>query len=305
MSKNITPDTYREKDYDPENLLNSEFIISGKYRSFLLPPITSFAFENLFYVQSFGIFDYDKGSYTRRSNFSSFLILYTYSGKGVVEYNEKRIILEEEDGIFIDCKKIHYYEALEKWEVGVLHIRGGILPVLYEQYENYENFAFHESVTGRFHRYLEQLLSIYDSPSLNRDLRASHCIDGMIVHLMTLAAKINIPAGEIPQNVQKAMKYMEDNFSQHITLDTLSLLTNTNKFHLSKEFKKYTGFSPGDYLITLRINRAKILLKTTSLPAIKISYEVGIHDINNFNYHFKNKVGMTPIGYRNSSEFIV
>ena len=61
LSKNITPEMYKEKSYDPENLLNSEFVISGRYDSFPIPPITSFALENLLYAQSFGIFDYDTG----------------------------------------------------------------------------------------------------------------------------------------------------------------------------------------------------------------------------------------------------
>ena len=63
------------------------------------------------------------------------------------------------------------------------------------------------------------------------------------------------------------MKHMEQQFMEDISLDTLAELTRTNKYHLSKEFKRYTGFSPHDYLIWLRINQAKILLKTTNLPA--------------------------------------
>ena len=75
------------------------------------------------------------------------------------------------------------------------------------------------------------------------------------------------------------MKHMEQHYMNAIALDDLAELTGTNKFHLSKEFKRYTGFSPHDYLIWLRINQAKILLKTTTLPASKISHQVGIHDI--------------------------
>lgn len=74
----------------------------------------------------------------------------------------------------------------------------------------------------------------------------------------------------IPKSVQQAMKHMEQQFMEDISLDTLAELTRTNKYHLSKEFKRYTGFSPHDYLIWLRINQAKILLKTTNLPATKL-----------------------------------
>ena len=101
------------------------------------------------------------------------------------------------------------------------------------------------------------------------------------------------------------MKYMEENYSEQISLDDLAKLTNTNKFHLAKEFKRYTSFSPHDYLIQLRINQARLLLRNTTLPAVKIAYEVGIYDINNFNYLFKKRIGKTPIQYRNSPNFMV
>ena len=97
---------------------------------------------------------------------------------------------------------------------------------------------------------------------------------------------------------------MENNYTQKLTLDYLAEFACMNKYYLSKEFKKYTGFSPNDYLISLRINRAKQLLEGSSLPASKIAHEVGIHDINNFTNLFKKKTGMTPIQYRTTAQEI-
>ena len=109
----------------------------------------------------------------------------------------------------------------------------------------------------------------------------------------------------VPDSIQHAMKHLESHYRQNISLDDLAETTRMNKYHLAKEFKRYTGFSPHDYLIWIRINQAKILLRSTNLPANKIAHEVGIHDINNFNYLFKKKVGMTPIQYRNSADYIL
>ena len=92
---------------------------------------------------------------------------------------------------------------------------------------------------------------------------------------------------------------------ESISLDRMAEMTNTSKYHLSKEFKRYTGFSPHDYLISIRIEQAQILLKSTTLPASKICHMVGVHDINNFNYLFKKKVGKTPIQFRNSPDILL
>ena len=304
-SRQISDAALKSGKYDPENLVNSDFYIVGSADAFRPVPITAYARENLFYMQAFTVFGYRKGSFTRRQNFHSFLILYTLSGIGRVEYGGQTTELHAGDGMFIDCRKPHYYEAAEDWKVAVFHFRGPLAEHYSEEYEKMGQLCFHEEFTGRFARYLEQILEIYDSPQLYRDLRASHAIDGMLLYLVIQASKVAIQRQNVPRFVQQAMKHMEENFAQPISLDFLAELTQTNKFHLVKEFKHYTGFSPNDYLIWIRINQAKLLLKTTTLPAVKIAHSVGIHDINNFNYLFKKRVGTTPIRYRNNGDYIL
>ena len=304
-SRQVSDETLKSGKYDPENLANSEFYIVGSTDAFRPVPITAFAKEQLFYMQAFTIFHYRRGSYTRRQNFKSFLVLYTYEGSGLVEYCGKQLALQPGDGILIDCRKPHYYEAVEDWKVAVLHLYGPLAEHYSEEYQKSGQLVFHEEITGRFHRYLEQLLEIYDSPSLHRDLRAHHSIDGLMLYLTVLSSNLAIHKQDVPKFIQQAMKYMEQHYMEAISLDDLAAITGINKFHLSKEFKRYTGFSPHDYLIWFRINQAKILLKTTTLPATKTAHAVGIHDINNFNYLFKNRVGMTPIQYRNSADYIL
>ena len=304
-SRQISDAALKSGKYDPENLVNSDFYIVGSADAFRPVPITAYARENLFYMQAFTVFGYRKGSFTRRQNFHSFLILYTLSGVGQVEYGGQTTELHAGDGMLIDCRKPHYYKAAEDWKVAVFHFRGPLAEHYSEEYEKMGQLRFHEEFTGRFARYLEQILEIYDSPQLYRDLRASHAIDGMLLYLVIQASKVAIQRQNVPRFVQQAMKHMEENFAQPISLDSLAELTQTNKFHLAKEFKRYIGFSPNDYLIWIRINQAKLLLKTTTLPAVKIAHSVGVHDINNFNYLFKKRVGTTPIRYRNNGDYIL
>ena len=295
----------KNEKIDKGSINDAEFYIAGGVDAFLRPPVTEYARENLYYMQAFNIFYYKKGSYTRRKNYNSFLILYTYKGIGLLEYEGKKYELTPEKGAFIDCRKPHYYKAIEDWEVGVFHFWGAQSEHMYEEFSSLGNVDFQDPVTGRFHLKLEELISIYDSPSLQRDLRASHCIDGILLNLILKNSNLSLSNNNIPRSIQKAMKYMEENYSEQISLDDLAKLTNTNKFHLAKEFKRYTSFSPHDYLIQLRINQARLLLRNTTLPAVKIAYEVGIYDINNFNYLFKKRIGKTPIQYRNSPNFLV
>ncbi len=300
-SRKVTASVIKKGDYNAKALANATFSIWGSVDSFSKPPITDFALERLYYMEDFCIFHYRKGSFTERRFFHSYLIAYTYSGKGKLIYRDKEYLLSEGDGFLINCYDYHLYEAIDDtWDVAILHIGGPLLPYFHEQFMQYQGPVFHEAFSEKTQEYLEQLLALYSFPSPNRDWQVSTCLDNLLNHLLKLQTA-SISHSELPENILYLIKYMENHYSKPLSLTFLADFVGISKYYLSREFKKYTGFSPNDYLITLRINRAKSLLKNTTLPASKIAHKVGIHDLNNFTNLFKKKTGMTPIQFRNSN----
>lgn len=298
----VTDRILEEPGYSRENLSNAKFSIMGSDDVFSVPLISDYAMEHYFHLQAFSVFHYTEGSFTRREHFHSFLILYTYSGTARVEYQQKKYELGPGDGILIDCNLPHYYLATSNWDVAVLHIDGPNLPHLNEDYLETDNLLFHDETTGRFQQLLEKILRIYNSPQLQRDLRAGHAIEELLIYLLILQSNMNIQVKDIPDGVQTAISYIEKNFRNDISLDQLAQVVSMSKYHLSKEMKRYTGFSPHEYLISLRIRQAKQLLHYTDLPVNKIALSVGFNDINNFNYQFKKRTGKTPLQYRRSPD---
>ena len=73
---------------------------------------------------------------------------------------------------------------------------------------------------------------------------------------------------------------------------------NISKYHLSREFTRCTGESIHQYLIRIRVNQAKILLKETTLSVEEIAYQVGIHHASHFIQLFREREGMTPLEFR-------
>lgn len=301
-SKKVSKGTLSKNHYNQKAVANAKFYISGKVDSFNKFPITDFALKHLYYMESFDRFYYKKHSFTERSQFPSYLIGYTYSGKGSLNYGGKEYSLSKGDGFYINCMDYHYYLAQSDiWDIAILHLGGPLMYYNHKQYMQYQSATFHDSLSGDTQEYLEQLLRLYSQPIPNKDWQVSTCLDSLLNHLLRLQATNVSQSSSLPENLQYLIKYMDSNFNQPLSLDFLSTFAGLSKSYLSHEFKKYTGFSPNDYLISLRINRAKLLLKNTTLPAIKIAHEVGIHDPNNFINLFKKKSGMTPIEYRKMS----
>lgn len=301
-SKRISSKSIKKNDYNEKAIANANFYISGGVDSFAKLPITDFALEHLYYMESFDRFYYKKNSFTERQNFNSFLIGYTYSGQGFLKYEGKEYHLSEGDGFYINCMDYHYYQAeSDVWDIAILHLGGPLMYYHHKQYMQYQSAVFHESISGNTQGFLEEALGLYSQPVPNRDWQVSTCFDNLLNHLLKLQASNAAQESSLPENLQYLIKYMDSNFDQPLSLDFLSDFAGISKYYLSREFKKYTGFSPNNYLISLRINRAKILLKNTTLPAVKIAHEVGIHDLNNFTNLFKKKTGMTPIQYRKNS----
>lgn len=103
--------------------------------------------------------------------------------------------------------------------------------------------------------------------------------------------------------VSKICLYIEENYSGNISLNDLSAIVFVSPYHLSHIFKASRGVSPIQYLIGVRIERAKEMLKNTTLSVAEIAAAVGYPNTNYFNDIFKRSAGVTPGRFRkNASE---
>ena len=93
--------------------------------------------------------------------------------------------------------------------------------------------------------------------------------------------------------------YLDSNYSENITLDTLADITHMNKYYMAHAFTRYTGLSPINYLIQKRIQEGKSLLESTSHSIAQISIMLGFSSQSYFSQAFKKATGRTPVQYRN------
>ncbi len=274
-----------------------EFRMTGSMATFSMPPISAFSETNLYHMESFSVFSCGSSFITKRKKYKSYLILYTYDGKGTLEYEGKTYQVGIGDGFMIDCMKPHVYATDGKcWKHSVLHFNGPLMETLFQSFLENGYVKFSQALSGPYHTRLIELLNLYTETSPAIEWQASACIDQMVTELLINSHIDRKPA--FPQVIKGLMRMMEKDYSQSISMNDLAIRVGMSKFHLSREFKKYTGFSPYNYLIEVRIARAKVLLIGTGMTIGEVASKVGIPDVNNFINQFKKRTGVTPGRYR-------
>lgn len=289
----------------PKDALNatdssySDFALDGTQYFIQLRPISDYTREHFLYLQSFVYLESQSAYFTRRQNYPSFLIQYTYEGSGILEYENKTYHLTPGTGVLIDCRKPHYYHTESTyWVHSDIHFNGISADYFYQIWERNEEISF-SIPKAEFQNALENVLYQYTNFSIERDFVVSNRLESLLLLLLRKRNEAAKAAGKaIPDTIQYLIKYMESNYSKPLTLDSLSKFAGISKFHLSREFKKYTGKSPNEFLIELRLANAKFMLSSTNLACCKIGELSGIADFNNFVRLFKKDTGMTPTQYR-------
>lgn len=98
--------------------------------------------------------------------------------------------------------------------------------------------------------------------------------------------------------IQKARLLFRSNIAADFSPEKAAEELQVGYSWFRKVFKNYTGLSPGQYYIQLKIERAKELLNNPDLPIKQIAYDLGFENYFYFSKLFKEKTGITPTDHR-------
>lgn len=102
------------------------------------------------------------------------------------------------------------------------------------------------------------------------------------------------------KEIQECISYLELHLAQKVTMTDLAGHLGYNKNYLSTKFCREVGMSVNQYILHLRLERAKLLLRNTNESVQEISDALGFGSISYFSAQFKAETGMTPTDYRHS-----
>ena len=132
----------------------------------------------------------------------------------------------------------------------------------------------------------------------------------MIIQMFVLIGRNHIDSGglfpdvrtnkqkEYIEKFNKIFEYIDNNYTEDISLETVADIAGFSKFHFSRLFKQFTDTSFYDYLNLRRIKAAENLLLDPSLPITEIALQSGFSSISTFNRVFKAFKKCTPSEFK-------
>ena len=122
---------------------------------------------------------------------------------------------------------------------------------------------------------------------------------GIVYQLMARFLKDAQPKAEINDDrIQKVLSYIRKNIYKTIDIDSLAAISCLSKDHFIRLFRKEVNNTPLQYINQKKIEKAKLILITDSMPIKNISYLLAYEDHSYFNRLFKKLTGVTPQQYR-------
>lgn len=234
-------------------------------------------------------------------------IFYVIKGDGVFKVENTQIKVTEDDLVIVNSNVRHTESSFGKspLEYIVLGFEGMSLIANRESgteneialgYSKY-NFKAHKTQVLFF---MELIHKELDAKKDYHDIIAHNLLQVLIMNIIrnTGSKEIMTTSEECNKEVSYVKKYIDINFSEDLNLDYLAALVFINKYSLIREFKKYIGTSPIEYLIQKRLTISKDLLETTDHSMKQISQIVGFSSQSYFNQAFKKRFEITPGLYR-------
>jgi AraC family transcriptional regulator len=130
------------------------------------------------------------------------------------------------------------------------------------------------------------------------------CIETALANILVTAFNTFAPrsihgkGGLAPRVLRRVIEFMHTNIDKQIGLKDLAECAGLSLSHFSLQFRESTNQSPHQYMLRLRVERSKQLLRDSRLSVLDIGLEVGFRNQQHFATVFRNSVGVSPSVYR-------
>lgn len=291
----------KQREWKEEGMRNGKMFVlpTESFQEYVEHPLVK-----SLYLTDVGYYPRAKGHFReRKEGIEEYILLYCTEGRGTVEIEGKKYLLEPNQAFCIPHFKGHRYYASEEepWSILWVHFKG----------ENTRYFPVEEykTVTFTSPHAPERMHCLFDS--LFRVLEENYTLGNFIYISQVLAMilaeiyhreKIHTTQ-EQNKHVTDVIRYMYKHLYENLSLEKIAEEFELSKSYLNAIFQKYTQHAPMDFFLHLKMKRACRMLRTTDYYVYEVAQKMGYTDQYYFSRIFKRIVGMSPKEYKRSDRY--
>ncbi len=150
-------------------------------------------------------------------------------------------------------------------------------------------------------RVMQTIQAELRSQELGFTTRINQLLQELLILATRQLTQQNSSRRDFPQSFLKLEHALRDNLLHQWTVDEMAAMMALGATAFSEKVKSFTGFSPLNYLINIRISEAIRLLKQTERSVTDIALDVGFYSSQHFATTFKKFTGYTPSAFRKNN----
>lgn len=233
-----------------------------------------------------------------------FQIIYIASGKGYFHFDspDNETVVPAGNIVLYRPKEFQKYEYYgeDKTEVYWIHFTGSDVTNILRKYGFQDNkHIFQVGSSLEYERVFKRIIIELQRCQMNYEEMLTLLLRHLFIIFERELKREHILKNEyLDKEMDIATSYFNENYNHDINIDEYASSRGMSVSWFIRNFKKYTGQTPMQFIVSLRINNAQILLETTEYSINEISSIVGYDNQLYFSRLFRKQKGCSPSQYR-------
>lgn len=238
----------------------------------------------------------------RKNGANQNILIYCESGKGWIEFDGEKILMERNQVFILPEGEAHAYgaDANNPWSIYWIHFKGdytiffnSIIGIKTDTDETYSSRP-----GDRFNLFEEMYQNLEMGYSPENLEFVSYSLSYFLASIKYLNQFREIKNVKEMDIIQKSIHYMKNNIEKNLELEEIAEHVGYSPSHFGNLFHKKTSYSPIGYYNQLKIQRACSFLQFSDLKIKEIAFRLGYYDPFHFSKAFKKETRLTPREYR-------
>lgn len=231
-------------------------------------------------------------------------VLYLLNGRGWFQSAHcPKTRIQAGDAVIIFPNEWHNYAPDNDtgWEEAWVGFSGDFVQrIIQERYFNITHPIVHVGVRNTLYDAIEKAYKIAQAEMPAYQQQLAGYVFLVVSSIYAYSKQVPYKDSSDAERIRLAQKYMRERSTQRLSMEDVAVQVGMGYAKFRKLFRNYTGFSPHQYFLSLKLEESKDLLLNTNYSAKEIALRMGFDTATYFNRLFRKYYQQTPIEYRNS-----